>query len=223
MSKIITNSRICVCNGRYSFCHSVLICHFVSVWVLWRWANWSGTFVPTLASVHSSAVCAAMLAETLTSWRDTWGHIQVSHYIIYWLKDILYLQSEEEHCPCTKSSPHSCRWKAIRVLHLPCPLHAERHHEDAYSAETHRERCQVPLPTLWYCHRTQEWPWLVLFCHYYLKMCIFKMIRLGRLSLVRKKNTLCWVIGACGHDVCVSHGCRSCVTLDNVRFNIEKL
>lgn len=44
-----------------------------------RWVSWKGTSALTQGSDPSSAVCAAMLAETLTSWRDTWGHIQVTH------------------------------------------------------------------------------------------------------------------------------------------------
>lgn len=54
------------------------------------------------------------------------------------------------------------------MLYLPCPFYSEWHHEDAYSAETYRECGQVSLSTLWYCHRSQKWPWWVASCPYFM-------------------------------------------------------
>lgn len=73
----------------------------------------------------------------------------------------------------TQSCSLCCRWEAIRVLHLSCPFHTEWHHEDAYSAETHRECGKVPLSTLWYCHCTQKWPRLVMQCKFYFTKNVF--------------------------------------------------
>lgn len=63
--------------------------------------------------------------------------------------------------PVVEFAHFCCRWEAIRMLYLPCPFYSEWHHEDAHSAETYRECGQVSLSTLWYCHRSQKWPWWV--------------------------------------------------------------
>ena len=110
-----------------------------------------------------------MLAETLTSWKDTWGHIRVGNLCCL-LAKISGLSIFWESLSHTVLTHLGCRWEAIWVLHMSCPFHTERHHEDAYSAETHRECGQVPLSTLWYRHRTQKWPRLVTFCLFYLKL-----------------------------------------------------
>ena len=67
----------------YLLNHKVLIFShdFICFVICSRWASWKGTSALTQESGPSSAVCAAMPAETLTSLKGTWGHIRVHCYL----------------------------------------------------------------------------------------------------------------------------------------------
>ena len=125
-----------------------------------------GESLPLAHCPHSWTWCCpawfrnlALIGESNVGWRSWKGNIggkeRLSAPGVLWGAPGFsgWSASAEGHCclPCP-------RWKALRVPHLPCPLHPERDHEDAHPAEAQRERPQIPVPALHHRHRQEERP-----------------------------------------------------------------